>query len=67
MFGVLRWIAMQRGATKQIHCDNWSEFAGHLVDLWTYANGVVMEYFRPGQRPTTFRLSRSTARCGKNA
>ena len=30
---------------------NGSEFAGRLVDLWAYANGVVMEYSRPG-KPT---------------
>ena len=28
-----------------------SEFSGRLVDLWAYANGVVMEFSRPG-RPT---------------
>ena len=37
--------------TKRIHCDNGSEFAGRLVDLWAYANGVVMKYSRPG-KPT---------------
>lgn len=48
---ILSRIAMQRGAPKRIHCDNGSEFAGRLVDLWAYANGVVMEYSRPG-KPT---------------
>ena len=28
-----------------------SEFSGRLVDLWAYANGVVMEFSRPG-KPT---------------
>ena len=28
-----------------------SEFCGRLVDLWAYANGVVMEFSRPG-KPT---------------
>ena len=48
---ILSQIATQRGAPKRIHCDNGSEFAGRLVDLWAYANGVVMEYSRPG-KPT---------------
>ena len=37
--------------TRRIHCDNGSEFAGCLVDLWAYANGVVIEFSRPG-KPT---------------
>ena len=48
---ILSRIAAERGAPKRIHCDNGSEFAGRLVDLWAYANGVVMEYSRPG-KPT---------------
>ena len=34
---------------SRIQTDNGSEFAGRLVDLWAYANGVVMEYSRPGK------------------
>ena len=48
---ILSGIALQRGAPKRTHCDNGSEFAGHLVDLWAYAHGVVMEFSRPG-KPT---------------
>ena len=48
---ILSRIAMQPGAPKRIHCDNGSEFAARLVDLWAYTNGVVMEYSRPG-KPT---------------
>ena len=48
---ILSRIATERGAPKRIHCDNGSEFAGHLVDPWAYANRVVMEYSRPG-KPT---------------
>ena len=40
---------MRQGAPKRIHCDNGSEFAGRLVALWAYANGVVMEYSRQGK------------------
>ena len=48
---VLSRIATERGAPKRIHCDNGSEFVGRLVDLWAYANGVAMEFSRPG-KPT---------------
>ena len=44
-------IAKKRGAPKRIYCDYGSEFVGRLVDLWAYANGVVMEFSRPG-KPT---------------
>ena len=51
MVQILSRIATGRGTPKRIHCDNGSEFAGRLVDLWAYANGVVMEFSRPG-KPT---------------
>jgi len=34
---VLGAIVAKRGAPKRIYCDNGSEFAGRLVDLWAYA------------------------------
>ena len=48
---VLRRIAAVRGAPRRIHCDNGSELASRLVDLWAYANGVTMQFSRPG-KPT---------------
>ena len=36
-------------APQRIHCDNASEFAGRLVDLWAYANGVTMQFSRLGK------------------
>ena len=48
---VLSGIASKRGAPSRVHCDNGSEFAGRLVDLWAYANKVTMEFSRPG-KPT---------------
>lgn len=36
---------------RRIHCDNGSEFAGRLVDLWAYANKVELVFSRPG-KPT---------------
>ncbi len=48
---VLGAIAAKRGAPRRIYCDNGSEFAGRLVDLWAYANKVTLEFSRPG-KPT---------------
>jgi len=48
---VLSRITKKRGAPKRIYCDNGSEFCGRLVDLWTYANSVTLEFSRPG-KPT---------------
>lgn len=48
---VLRRIAARRGAPRRIYCDNGSEFAGRMVDLWAYANKVTLEFSRPG-KPT---------------
>ena len=48
---VLSRITKKRGAPKRIYCDNGSEFCGRLVDLWAYANSVIMEFSRPG-KPT---------------
>ena len=38
---------------KRIYCDSdsGSEFVGRLVDLWAYANGVTLDFSRPG-KPT---------------
>jgi len=48
---VLRALAATRGVPRRIYCDNGSEFAGRLVDLWAYANKVTLEFSRPG-KPT---------------
>jgi putative transposase len=45
---VLTAIARTRPLPQRIHCDNGSEFAGRSVDLWAYANKVVLEFSRPG-------------------
>ena len=54
---VLRRIAGVRRAPKRIYWDNESEASGHLVDLRACANGVVMEFSRPG-KPTDRYLNR---------
>ena len=48
---VLRALAATRGVPRRIFCDNGSEFAGRLVDLWAYANKVTLAFSRPG-KPT---------------
>ena len=48
---VLSALAATRGAPRRIYCDNGSEFAGRLVDLWAYAHKVTLEFSRPG-KPT---------------
>ena len=40
-----------RGAPKRIYCDQGSEFAGRLTDLWAYQHKVTLRFSRPG-RPT---------------
>lgn len=48
---VLERVAVKRGTPKRIFCDNGSEFAGRLVDLWAYRRKVTIEFSRPG-KPT---------------
>ena len=38
----------KRGTPKRIHCDNGSEFAGQMTDLWVYTNKVTLVFSRPG-------------------
>lgn len=45
---VLSRISKKRPLPQRIHCDNGSEFAGRSLDLWAYANKVVLEFSRPG-------------------
>ena len=48
---MLSRIVNERGAPERVYCDNGSEFAGRLVDLWAYGNKVTLEFSRPG-KPT---------------
>lgn len=45
---VLNRLVYLRGAPKALFADNGAEFTGQIVDLWAYANGVKMDYSRPG-------------------
>lgn len=44
-------LCRERGAPQRIHCDNGSEFAGQMTDLWAYTNKVTLAFSRPG-KPT---------------
>jgi putative transposase len=39
----------QRGAPQSITVDNGTEFASKAMDLWAYANGVHLDFIRPGK------------------
>jgi putative transposase len=39
------------GRPKRIFCDNGTEFVSKDLDLWVYANGVELDFSRPG-KPT---------------
>lgn len=41
-------LCKTRGIPKRIHCDNGSEFAGQITDLWAYTNKVTLVFSRPG-------------------
>ena len=44
-------ITAERGAPKTIRVDNGPEFISKALDLWAYANGVTLDFSRPG-KPT---------------
>jgi putative transposase len=48
---VLQRIQEKRGGPKRLFCDNGSEFASQVLDLWAYQNGVKIDFSRPG-KPT---------------
>lgn len=44
-------LCRERGAPNRIHCDNGSDFAGQMTDLWAYTNKLTLAFSRPG-KPT---------------
>ena len=42
-------VVGQRGAPESITVDNGTEFASKAMDLWAYANGVHLDFIRPGK------------------
>ena len=49
--GVLERVSGKRGRPERIFLDNGPEFVCKALDLWTYANGVTLDFSRPG-KPT---------------
>lgn len=51
------------GCPRRIRIDNGPEFVSRDVDLWAYANGVVLDFSRPG-KPTDNALAEAfNSRC----
>jgi len=42
-------VVARRGAPQSITVDNGTEFASKAMDLWAYANGVHLDFIRPGR------------------
>lgn len=42
-------VAEERGKPKSITVDNGSEFYSKAMDQWSYQNGVVLDFIRPGR------------------
>jgi putative transposase len=48
---VLNRLKQQCGMPKVLFCDNGSEFTSQAMDLWTYQNGIKIDFSSPG-KPT---------------
>jgi putative transposase len=48
---VLNRVAFERGLPKTIRVDHGTEFTSKALDQWAYANGVELDFTRPG-KPT---------------
>ena len=47
----LQAAVKKHGLPKRIRVDNGPEFVSKELDFWTYANGVILDFTRPG-KPT---------------
>jgi putative transposase len=45
----LDMLVAERGAPESITIDNGGEFAGRDMENWAYANGVKLDFIRPGK------------------
>lgn len=63
---VARLVA-QRGRPDAIKVDNCSEFAGKVMDCWSYENGVELDFPGVVRRRTMQWWKASTADCGRSA
>ena len=50
---ILTRIGAVRGLPKMIRVDNSSEFTSKALDQWAYANGVQLDFSRPGKPQIT--------------
>ncbi len=48
---VLERVACERKLPKTIRVDNGPEFTSKVLDQWAYANGITLDFSRPG-KPT---------------
>lgn len=55
------------GCRRTIRVDQGSEFVSRDLDLWAYANTVILDFSRPGNQRTTRLSKRSMADCGRSA
>ncbi len=63
----LEHIRRCRGAPKRIYCDQGSEFAGRLADLWAYQHKVTLRLSRPGRPTDNAYIESSTPAFGTSA
>ncbi|TWU50610.1 Integrase core domain protein [Rubripirellula tenax] len=45
----LERLACDRKLPRSIRVDNGPEFTSKVLDQWAYANGVTLDFSRPGQ------------------
>jgi putative transposase len=45
----LEKVRLARGTPKSIVIDNGSEFTGRAMDAWAHANGIALDFIRPGK------------------
>ena len=64
---VLDRVADERGLPKTIRVDHGTEFTSKILDQWAYANGVELDFTRPGKQLTMRSSSRSMAGSDRSA
>lgn len=63
----LHRVCRAAGYPKTIRVDQGSEFISRDMDLWAYQRGVVLDFSRPGNPPTTPSSRHSMAGSGPSA
>ena len=57
-----RLVTQRLRASQQIYCDNGAAFVGSAMDLWAYANGVILDFSRRGKPTDDEMIERAPAR-----